>query len=61
MKGWPMEDEEDSLILMQIGEANFLILIGEAYFLNLIMVRKEGTQALMSIEWKLRFLLLVEP
>jgi len=45
-----MEDEEDSLILMQIGEANFLTLIGEAYFLNLIMVRKEGTQALMSIE-----------
>jgi len=35
MKGCPMEDEEDSLILTQKEEANFLTLIGEVDFLIL--------------------------
>jgi len=33
-----MKDEEDSLILMQTGEANFLTLTGELVFLILIIV-----------------------
>ena len=49
MKEWPLKDEEDSLILTQTGEADFLTLIREADFLILIMIGKKGTQVLMSI------------
>ena len=35
-----MKDEEDSLILTQTGEANFLTLTGELVFLILIIVEQ---------------------
>jgi len=45
-----MKDEKDSLILFQTGEVDFLTQIGEFRFLILIMVGKECTKVLMSIE-----------
>jgi len=44
-----MEYKEDSLILIQIRKADFLILTEELGLLILIIVRKEGTQILISI------------
>ena len=48
-RGWPMKDKEDSLILTQIGEADFLTLTGKTNFLILIRVGKESIQVQMSI------------
>ena len=49
INGWSMEYKEDSLILIQIRKADFLILTEELGLLILIIVRKEGTQILISI------------
>ena len=58
-EGMTYESGKDSLILIQIEETDFLTLTLKLGFLILIMVRKESTQILMSIGWKLRFFLLV--